>query len=207
MTTAPGHQNLAAKWSLGLAAMVFAVACSTITPAPRAPRPMKYVDETRLYVARWYEIARTRERETSRCMARTADFSHNPRGRLVETDRCPQKLAARRITKRAGLVDILDPGANAKIRVTYSVSWSRFYPIVRTYWVQDHGETYDWVILSDPDFRTASILSRKHHLSPAEIAPLTARLAKLGFDVSRLEYPKPGPDAEPPASRGETGGS
>jgi apolipoprotein D and lipocalin family protein len=81
---------------------------------------------------------------------------------------------------------ILDPGINAKFRLT-------FYLVVsRDYWVLDHAQDYRWAIVGDPTGRYIWLFSRQPTL-PREVRDsLLARVRALGYDPSKLEFPLQG---------------
>jgi len=155
--------------------------------AVRAPEPAKPVEVARLYVGRWYEIARTPMSITKDCVAGTTDYSRTRTGRILDTDACRRGSPEGKKKRFAGPVTFLTAGENTKMRVSYTVFV--VFRVDRAYWILDHGKHYSWFILSDPSFKNLSVFTRAPCPSATEVARLTARAHSLGYDTSRLEYP------------------
>lgn len=171
--------------------------CASMHREPvHAPAPLKPVDVARLYVGRWYEIARTPMSITRDCVAGTTDYSRLPSGQLFETDACRMGSPEGRRKVFAGPVMLLNPGRNTKLRVSYRV-W-HFFHARRVYWILDHGSGYRWFIISDPAFEHVSLFTREPRPAAAVVARLRARVAALGYDTSKLQYPARFADGEGP---------
>ena len=82
---------------------------------------------------------------------------------------------------------IIDPGANAKLRVSYRLFG--ILPVDREYWVLDHADDYSWFISADPKFENLWIYTRDPKVAPATVKALVNRARKLGYDVTKLEFP------------------
>jgi len=162
-------------------------ACATSPATPSAPQPAKPIDPAQFYTGRWFEIARTPISLTTGCVAGTTDFYDTTYGQLIERDACHKGGPSGPEKVFKGPVDMLNPGENTKFVVHYTL----FYvlPLSVTYWILDHGQNYDWFIVSTPSFKQVAILDRDPHPSPATIAELTARTRELGYDTSKLEFP------------------
>lgn len=174
-------------WVAWLLAVIAGCAFLPAT-AGKAPQPLLPVEVARLYVGRWYEIARTPMRITHDCVGGTTDYYRTVNGALFDRDACRMGSPAGREKVFSGPVTILDPGENAKIRVGYVV-W-RVFRVPRTYWILDHDTTYRWFILSDPSFEHISVFTRAPRPPPAELRQLVAKAQALGYDTSKLEYPQ-----------------
>jgi apolipoprotein D and lipocalin family protein len=88
---------------------------------------------------------------------------------------------------------MLDP-ENNKVSVGYKV-FGVFTANV-TYWMLDHGDDYQWFIVSDPHFKNVSLFTRSPRPSKEQVAALTQRAQALGYDTSKLEYPTQFPPGE-----------
>ncbi|HTT04706.1 MAG TPA: lipocalin family protein [Steroidobacteraceae bacterium] len=175
--------------------MAAAAGCaSTPREAARAPSPLGSIAVERLYVGRWYEIARTPMRITRDCVAGTTDYSRLRSGQIFDTDACRMGTPEGRKKTFAGPVTLLNPGQNTKMRVSYRV-WHLFH-VSRVYWILDHDDGYRWFILSDPSFEHISLFTREPRPPAADVARLVARAAALGYDTSKLEYPAEFPAAD-----------
>ena len=180
-----------------LAALFVAGTASVIAPstmaAPKtaAPQPAKLIDPMQFYHGRWYEIARTPTKLTDDCVAGATDFLPNVNGGVDEVDSCRLQKRGGKEKVFSGPVTILDPGQNNKISIAYRAFG--FFPMNRRYWILDRGADYGWFIVSDPDFKTVGILSRKPRPDQSEVRRLVARLGQLGYNVKQLEFPTPAP--------------
>ncbi len=158
----------------GLCAAVFGGAALAA-----APEPTKPVDITR-YSGRWFELARLHNRIEEACISATADYiDSGDHVQAIETCRHappgPDKIY------RAS-VKIMDPGVNAKLRLT-------FFPFVyKDYWVLDHAGDYSWAILGEPTGKYLWIFTRTPEPAPAERSAVLARARALGYDTSKLIF-------------------
>ncbi len=159
----------------------------------KAPEPMKPIDVARFYTGRWYEIARTPMNITKGCVAGTTDYSTTLDSKVFDTDECRADTPEGKIKTFAGPVEILNPGVNTKVKVTYKVFG--FFPFPITYWMIDHGDDYQWFIVTDPSFKNLSYFTRNPHPPQAEVDGFTARAKAIGF-TGALEYPAQFPPGE-----------
>lgn len=163
----------------------FAFGCLALSCAPAlaAPEPAKPVDMSR-YLGRWYEIARLPSLLERNCQASTADYQREPDGRMTVIESCHQGAPdGPLMTHRVG-VKVLDPGVNAKLRLS-------FFPLVsRDYWVLDHADNYDWAIVARSNTNYLWLFDRRPNPPPAEVATMVARAKALGYDTSRLIFTK-----------------
>ena len=175
-------RSLAAAAALSLAAG----ACVT-APDPsqyRAPQPAKAVEVERLWNGRWHEIARLPASITDGCVAGASIYDPEGPTRVLVRDTCQVGSPTGKEKAIGGSGTILDPGTNAKLRVSYLrglITWD--------YWVLDRADDYSWFISADPTFDRLFIYTRDLP-SQAEVERLTARARALGYDVSRLEFPE-----------------
>ncbi len=169
--------------------------CAGANDKVAAPQPAKTIDASRFYEGRWYEIARTPISVTDGCVAGTTDFYKRPDGQLVERDACRVGSPDGKEKVFEGAATILDPGANTKLKVHY-ILWG-FIPINQTYWILDHGEAYDWFIVSDPALQNVALLTRTPRPSAEEIEALKARTRQFGYDTGKLEFPTLFPPGKP----------
>jgi apolipoprotein D and lipocalin family protein len=181
--------------SMALAgALILGGVAFAATRQPSAPEPAKPVDAARFFIGRWYEIARTPMKLTDGCVAGTTDFFKDSKGRTIDRDACRSDTPEGKEKKFEGPITILDPTQSNKFRVDYKL----FGPIhaPKTWWILDHGDDYQWFIVSDPEFKTVSLFTRAPNPAPPEIDQLTARAKALGYDASKLEHPAQFPPGE-----------
>lgn len=171
--------------ALCVAAATATAACVT-APSPtqyRAPQPVRGVDAARLYDGLWLEIGRPQLSFTDDCVAGTTTYRLEAPDRLRLRDTCQADTPQGKEKALTASATILDPGTNTRFRVRYfwgAVTWE--------YWILDHDDDYRWFISSDPTFERVWIYTREAP-DAAELERLKARVAALGFDPERLQYP------------------
>jgi apolipoprotein D and lipocalin family protein len=171
---------------MALLAVMIVTGCANDRGRPAAPEPLKSIDMARLYGGRWYEIGRTPMWLTDGCVAGTTDYYRDAAGRLIERDACRTDTPQGEEKVIQGPVTLLTPDGT-KISVRYRV-WG-ILPLTWTYWMLDHGDDYDWFIMSDPSFETISLFTRSPRPPPALVELLKNRARELGYDPARLEFP------------------
>ncbi len=179
------------RLALGMLALA---GCAQSQDTVAAPQPAKPIDVAQFYTGRWYEIARTPMKLTDGCVSGTTDYYRDTGGQLIDRDACRDTTPEGKEKLYKGPVTILDPGTNTKVSVRYMV-WGVF-PVRRTYWMLDHGNQYEWFIVSDPAFQNISLFTRAPRPAPAQVQMLTGRAKELGYDVSKLEFPAQFPPGE-----------
>lgn len=164
-----------------------AVLASVLAPvlagsAAATPPPAKSVDLAR-YVGRWFEVARLHNRIEEDCVSAEVDYI-KAAGRLSAVDSCRRSPPARDKVYRAS-VRVLDPGVNAKLRLT-------FFPLVfKDYWVLDRADDYSWALIGEGTGRYLWLFSRQAAAPAAERETMAARARALGYDTSKLIYDRP----------------
>ncbi len=153
-----------------------------------APQPAKSVDAGRLYTGLWHEIARRPMAITDGCVAGATEYKRGEGRRIEVLDSCRMGTPTGALKTIGGPGEILDPGNNAKLRVTYTVF--AVVPVVRDYWILDRAADYSWFISADPTFKDLFIFARDPQISASQRRQLVQRASKLGYDVSRLEFPE-----------------
>ena len=156
------------------AAPGFVAAAPATAPVTRDP-----VDVASHYSGQWLEIARRPMLLTRDCVASTTDYTPRPDGGIDVLDACYRDGKRVQI---AGRGEILDPGIQARLKVTYNPL------IVWEYQVLHRDPAGAWFISSDPKFRNLFIFARKRP-TEAEQKAMVEKAAALGYDVSQLEFP------------------
>ncbi|MBL8560499.1 MAG: lipocalin family protein [Hyphomonadaceae bacterium] len=156
-------------------AMAFMFVAAGVAHAA-APSPVKPVDVSS-YTGRWYEIARIPNKLQRDCLAPTVDYTIE-RDRVRAVQRCEASNGRAKVYRSSGR--ILDPGVNAKTRLTFAGFWSQ------EYWVIDHAA--DWALVGDPTGRFLWLMSRRPALPAAARENALSRIRTLGYDAGRLEF-------------------
>lgn len=169
-----------------LAASAIALALMAAPAFAQAPQPAKPVDIERLYTGQWLEIGRLPMKLTDGCVAGATAYSKADKGRIGVRDTCRDKTPTGKEKAIEGKGKIVDPGTNAKLKVSYPffITWE--------YWILDHADDYSWFISADPKFEKLWIYTRTAP-SKAELDGLVARAKALGYDTGKLEFPEPLP--------------
>lgn len=173
---------MTSKLSRGVRSFICAGLCVVAMGAAAraaAPEPTKPVDINR-YAGRWFEMARLHNRIEETCISATADYIDT--GTTVQAiETCRHAAPAPDKVYHAS-VKVMDPGENAKLRLT-------FFPFVyKDYWVLDHANDYSWAILGEPSGKFLWIFTRTPEPPPAERNAVLARAKALGYDTSKLIF-------------------
>ena len=160
---------------------------SNACAAAHAPQPAKPVDAGRFYTGVWAEIGRRPISLTDGCVAGATRYTSAGHGRVDVRDTCHKGVPSGREEAIGGPGRIIDPGANAKLRVSYRLFG--IFPVDREYWVLDHADDYSWFISADPNFENLWIYTRDPKVAPATVKALVNRARTLGYDVTKLEVP------------------
>jgi apolipoprotein D and lipocalin family protein len=167
----------------GLSAPGTADAAPMPGPAVKA-QPAKAV-ATNLYSGRWYEIARTPNSMQADCQAATTDFSNWASGVFKAVQTCHKGApdGPLKVMKVDGKV--LPASQNAKIQLGMLGGL-----ISQEYWILDHADNNNWLIMATANQHYVWLLSRVPVLSVADKAQATARLQQLGFSLAHMAFPQ-----------------
>jgi apolipoprotein D and lipocalin family protein len=143
-----------------------------------------HVDKDKLYTGDWHEIAYRPTWLTKGCVAGITRYTATDDPKKVTVrDSCRKDTVDGKEKAVTGTGHILDPGTNARIRVTY-------FPLLsRTTEVAAVAPDYSWFITLTPNMGEANIFTRDPQISAEQKADLTARVKSLGYDVSQLYFP------------------
>jgi apolipoprotein D and lipocalin family protein len=177
--------------TLLLALSLFALsACAGMDASTSKLQTSTNVDAARFYTGTWYEIGRRPMSLTNGCVAGGTTYTPQGGDRVTVLDFCHDGSPTGKLKTLGGPAQIVDPGVNAKLHVSY-----RLFGIVtipRDYWVLEHAPDYSWFISADPSFHDLWLYTRNPHPTRADIAALVARAKALGYDTSLLEFPATG---------------
>ena len=144
-----------------------------------APAPIGAVDADRM-MGRWYEILRAPNKLQKNCFAAYQQWSKQG-----------DTYAIQQVCHRDSPTgEVAQVGATAKpLNREHTLFDASFLGglVHRQYEVTDHAADYSWVISTTSDGRFPKLLSRNPTMPASEQAALKSRMARLGFDISRLE--------------------
>jgi apolipoprotein D and lipocalin family protein len=161
------------------AALLAPIALGLIAAAPQPTKPVPLQS----YLGKWYEVARLHNQPEEPCVRAQADYIAQPDGGVRVVQTCFRASGPPKYF-RANM-KIVDPGTNAKFRLT-------FFPFVyKDYWVLDYGPDNGWVVLGEPTGKYLWLFSRTPNLQ-AHKAELVARAKALGYNTNALIYDKAG---------------
>jgi apolipoprotein D and lipocalin family protein len=150
-----------------------------------SPEPTKPLDLDR-FMGRWYEILRTPNGNQKNCGSAYQDWRRRSAERFAIDQNCRRPDGSwRRVATSAKVVD---PERRAKFEASF------FGGLIKgRYWVVDRADDYSWMIATTEDGNYPALLARTPTIGAGEEARLKARMAALGFNVSRLRAYGPAP--------------
>ncbi len=137
------------------------------------------------YLGKWHEIARLPHRFERGLDRVTAEYSAAPDGSITVTNRGMRGNEPRSVTGKAKRKHPDAQPPAGELRVSF------FGPFCSDYRIIELAPDYRYAVVTGGTMDYLWILARAPRLDPAEFAGLLRRLAALGFDVAKLEYPAP----------------
>lgn len=171
--------------------VLFVIAAGLLfTPSARAanpsvPEPAKPMELSR-YTGLWYEIARSPNRFERNCDGVTARYTLRKDGDIDVLNTCRRGGLNGKVETAKGRAKVVDKKTFAKLKVSF------FGPFYANYWVLDRDDNYQWAIVGEPSGRYVWILSRTPR--PDNTQALVKRVEAMGYDTSKLEFPKQPPN-------------
>lgn len=139
------------------------------------------------YAGKWYEIARLPNSFQKRCAGDVAaTYTLRADGKIDVLNECRQ--ANGKIKRASGVARVADKSdVNSKLKVRFAPAFLSFLPAVwGDYWIIELGENYEYAVVGDPSRKYLWILSRTPQMDAATYQNLLGRIARHGFDTSRL---------------------
>lgn len=149
-------------------------------PAPVAVTAQAPMDTNRI-LGRWYEILRMPNKIQRNCYAAYQVWSRKDDGFTVQQV-CHRDSPDGRVAE----VTVAAKPLNAD-NTLFETSFLGGL-IHQRYLLVDHAPDYSWLISTTADGRYPKLMYRSPTMPPAEQAALKQRMARLGFDVARLEF-------------------
>ena len=141
-------------------------------------KTVSHVDLNR-YLGVWYEIARYPNRFQKGCLGSRATYSLRPDGKISVLNECFDETT-NKLRKAEGKAWVVDKTTNAKLKVSF------FWPFSGHYWIIELGKDYEYAVIGHPDREYLWILSRNEEMQDDLYKEILSRLAKHGYDTSRL---------------------
>jgi apolipoprotein D and lipocalin family protein len=160
---------------------LFGIAAPAFAAAPQPTKPVS----VGLYSGRWYEIARTNNRMQADCQASTTEFSNWRSGAFSAVQTCHKGAPTGPKTTVSVQGRVLPSTGNAKIQLAMLGGL-----ISREYWILDHADDNNWLIMCTSDGRYVWLLSRQPVVSAAVKAAAIGRMQQLGLNLQRLAFPQ-----------------
>jgi len=170
------------RLSARICAVVAPLAMASPALAAQQVQPTKPVPVD-LYSGRWYEVARTPNRMQANCQASTTDFSGWSDGDFSAVQTCHKGAPTGPVSSISVHGRVLPASMNAKMQLSMMGGL-----LAQQYWILDHAQDDNWLIMTTPNDHYVWILARTPVLSPAAKAAAMSRLQSLGLDVSRLAF-------------------
>lgn len=177
-------------FALALAAALAACASPPVNRDASVPLTTASSVDLERYLGRWYEIARFENGFEKGCEGVTADYSRRTDGLIRVLNSCRVGAVDGELRTAEGKARIVDGQTNAKLKVSF------FGPFWGDYWVLWRAEDYSLALVGEPSGRYLWILAREPAIGEAARDAALDRLRALGYDVSKLYFPKqpPRPD-------------
>jgi len=138
-----------------------------------------YVDLQK-YMGQWYEIAAFPQRFEKGCHCTTAEYEMTDKGYVRVINTCRKDSPDGKVSQAKGKAFVVKGSNNAKLRVQF------FWPFRGDYWIIDLAEDYGYAVVGAPDRKYLWILSRTPQLDPVLYQNIVDRVARKGFDISKL---------------------
>lgn len=161
--------------ALAVAALLSVPACAG------DKQPLQIVSHVDLqkYAGTWYEIARYPNRFQRDCVGNvTATYELREDGKVRVINSCREEDGDTKTAK--GTATVVDSKTNARLKVTF------FWPFSGDYWIINLGPNYEYAVVGEPSRKYLWILSRTPHMDEETYQILLQRIAKQGYDPSRL---------------------
>lgn len=132
------------------------------------------------YMGTWYEIASYPTSFQKGCTATKATYRLLESGKVEVVNECRRGGLDGRLTEAKGKAKVVDPGTNARLKVTF------FWPFYGDYWIIDLGPNYEYAVVGHPDRTYLWILSRTAVMDEAMYDQILGRIRQNGYDTTKL---------------------
>jgi apolipoprotein D and lipocalin family protein len=156
-----------------VALTVFAGTALADAPAPARSVTLSDFD------GRWYEIARTPNRNQPTCTRLQIDIAPGSNGAYGLTSTCNRASGNPQVS-RSSATSL--NSANNRLRFRATSGAAGFVGVAQEFWVLDRADDYSWAILGTPGGNYFWLWTRS--ANPANRAALLARVRALGYNTS-----------------------
>jgi apolipoprotein D and lipocalin family protein len=160
-------------------AIVGLILCVAGPARAAAPPPQKSVDMDRA-LGRWYEILRTPNSHQQNCFGAYQDWSRKGAGFAIRQV-CHHGSATGPEDSISTTARSLNP-QNTEFELSFLGGLIHI-----RYLVTDHADDYSWVIGTTEGGHYPKLLARTPGLPPAQVQALKELMARLGFDIAKLQ--------------------
>jgi apolipoprotein D and lipocalin family protein len=144
------------------------------------------------YAGRWYEIARTPERQQRRCAGNAmahytllAGSADSDDIELAVTNRCSGADGSLEVAE--GIAQVVPGSHGARLEVSFAPIWLRWLPWVwADYWILYVDDDYRSAVVGTPDQQHLWLLARAPRLERTDYQRLVDQASAQGFDTARL---------------------
>jgi len=145
-------------------------------------KPLETVPSVDLqkYMGKWYEIAAFPQRFEKGCHCTAAEYEMTDKGYVRVINTCRKDSPDGKVNQAKGKAFVVKGSNNAKLRVQF------FWPFRGDYWIIDLAEDYGYAVVGAPDRKYLWILSRTPQMDPVLYQNIVDRVARKGFDISKL---------------------
>ncbi|NBQ88427.1 MAG: lipocalin [Betaproteobacteria bacterium] len=139
------------------------------------------------YMGTWHEIAKYPNWFQRRCVADTsARYTLQADGTVQVLNRCRREDGS--FDQALGQARQIGAADSPRLQVRFAPAWLSLVPLVwGDYWVIDLDADYQLVAVSEPRREYLWILSRTPQVDAARYDALVQRLARMGFDIHKLD--------------------
>jgi apolipoprotein D and lipocalin family protein len=170
--------------------LVFALGTGLAGGAGASERaPLATIDRLDVprYMGTWHEIAKYPNWFQRRCVADTsARYTLQADGTVQVLNRCRREDGS--FDQALGQARQIGAADSPRLQVRFAPAWLSLVPLVwGDYWVIDLDADYQLVAVSEPRREYLWILSRTPQVDAARYDALVQRLARMGFDIHKLD--------------------
>lgn len=168
---------------LALPALAAALLQASVAHAG-AVEPTKRIELSKM-MGRWYEVARVPNQLQDGCQGGASDWTPQANGFAV-VQSCHKDAPDGPLKTWKAKATVADPQTNAKFKMSFFGGL-----ISQDYVVVDHRPDQGWLVLATANGKYLWLMSQKPVLPAPIKTQALARIRQLGFDVGRLEFPRP----------------